>query len=532
MNKNKKEIKKTTRNTQWVTVLLIIFWILVYNIINGVSLYFPNLNQKALISRFSPIHFTSPGNDFAGWLFWLATKSLESPIEISIEGEPSKTCYRQVRWIYYNMARGERLWPLDQDTLAEFILQNNSYENLTLTGWFYTSCKGGNPYSIFGYISHSYWGNTYSMIAWTKLNYTNNTYIPEFSNSLEYFNNIVPLGFLWDSAGGIGFIWGRLTGANNLITYLNWTGTINKAFYSLTGNKIFSVNSLLWNIEQWTGNAQDTMWNILIQWNILLTNSISIYEQKAFLWNLDKKAFLITTDINFSNLINIANKNAELLCRGKKPLVDTTLETVASTAKILCFDFTNKTSNNTLTIDLSNEASFKWKTIIVKWGDVILENSMQKASAPLDLFVNEKNVYIKNIVSNTNKIFFDEKWYPTGTSSGASQWMFVKGTIIINWLVLWGTPTKKDEVEQKLHVLWRVAFLNTPTTPNPGRVTQVENILGTGVFNNDINLENVFTWYCNTNGSGSDDTLCLGEQNTSLTPFVVLHTIYPSNIVK
>jgi hypothetical protein len=41
------------------------------------------------------------------------------------------------------------------------------------------------------------------------------------ANSFQYFDNKVPIGYLYDSDGGIGFVGGILSGHENLIEYLN-----------------------------------------------------------------------------------------------------------------------------------------------------------------------------------------------------------------------------------------------------------------------------------------------------------------------
>ena len=41
------------------------------------------------------------------------------------------------------------------------------------------------------------------------------------SNSFQYFDNKVPMGYIYDSNGGIGYVGGILSGDENLIHYLN-----------------------------------------------------------------------------------------------------------------------------------------------------------------------------------------------------------------------------------------------------------------------------------------------------------------------
>ena len=41
------------------------------------------------------------------------------------------------------------------------------------------------------------------------------------ANSFQYFDNKVPLGYIYDSNGGIGYVGGYLTGHDALISFLN-----------------------------------------------------------------------------------------------------------------------------------------------------------------------------------------------------------------------------------------------------------------------------------------------------------------------
>jgi hypothetical protein len=57
-------------------IVLLVLGIAIFNILDALDLYFPDLSQQSLIARFSPVHFNTPGNDFGGGFFWFSTKSL------------------------------------------------------------------------------------------------------------------------------------------------------------------------------------------------------------------------------------------------------------------------------------------------------------------------------------------------------------------------------------------------------------------------------------------------------------------------
>lgn len=494
-------------------------------------LNFTGLNQTSLLSKFSEIHFSSPWNDFWWWVFWLPMKSLSTPQTIIANGA-NKSCYKQLRGIYYNAARWARLWPLDQETL-ELLTSTwwQGYDNLQITWWLYTSCgSSADQYGIFWVIQYTWWGTISYIIAGTKLNYQQNDYTSEFAHTFEYFNNVTPLGYFWDSVGGIWFVGGAITWSENLLNYLNTTWSISNSFLMTWGSIDASSGSRSVNLT-WDSQAKDTMWNILIQGSVVLTKATNIYEQRALLGNLEKRTILINSDINSATVINLAKKNAEVLCRGKTYLIWWSWPTYLPSdnqEKVLCY----KNTEN-LEINLAQDLH-KDKTIIVKNGNITLANSMTKDSPALDIFIDQWNLLIKNPV--TTKTNFNQDGYPAETSITNSG-IYVKGNFVINGLLLgnntdWGT----FEIKNKVHLLWKLAFLNTPTTPSQWRITQVNSVLGTGAFEERISLENVFTWYCELSWTGSDGTNCYSPidltSSAIVTPFVVLNATYPSNIIK
>ncbi len=458
-------------------------------------------------------------------MFWLATQSLSKPIVIT-NGSETKICKKQIRGIYYNSARWARLWPMDLDTLNLLSGAGVGYENLSMKGWFYTSCEGdSSKYGIFGVITFNWNGTKSYLIAWTKLNYTTNSYINSFTDNFQYFNNTTPLGFFWDSVGGIAFIGGDISGYEDLINYLNSTGNINETF-KLSNNNITS-SSTDRSITPSTGSAQDTMWNILVQGNVILSKAIDIYERKAFLGNLEKRTILLNgTDLNSATVINTAKKNAESLCRGKTYFVSPTSTTLPSNnnEKVLCY------KNVNLTIDLNDSSKYLNKTIIMKKWNIILSNSMKKNSPSLDLFIDEGSLYIDNSINWNTAETFDKNGFPT-TTDIVNSWLFLKGNFVINGLLIGWTPSNETTIKNKLHLQGRIATLNTPTNPGDGRTEQISSLLWS-TYTSWINLENIFTWQCWLDWIANDGSVCIWDASITLTPFVVLNGNFSSNILK
>lgn len=105
-------------------------------------------------------------------------------------------------------------------------------------------------------------------------------------------------------------------------------------------------------------------------------------DRTSLLGNPQKKTIIVGTEnINNATLINQAKKNMETLCKGKTRLADDYLS--PSNDDVLCFN------NPKLYIDLSDEALYHDKTIIMRNGNVMLSGSMEDSSSGLDLFIDQ-----------------------------------------------------------------------------------------------------------------------------------------------
>jgi hypothetical protein len=499
-----------------IIILAVIVWAL-YAIGNAnIMLNFSNINIQSFQDKFSLVHFMAPGNDFVGSIFRLPAKSV-SGTHITLTPH-SKICTKQIRGLYFNSQRGKRLRPLDQDTLILLQNQNSSYDNLEMTGWLFTTCDSGSNYGIFGYIKYTRWGVKSELAAGTKLNYNNNKIINAMANSFQYFDNKVPIGYLYDSNGGIGYVGWNLTGDAALINYLNNGGSINSGF-TYSWDSIISHNpNRTTTIISWN-NAMETMRNLIVQWSVGLSKSIDEKERLSLLGNFENKTVIYNgSDINSSTLINFAKQKWQQLCQGKELYLNPILQPDPET--IICIQ------DHDLTIDLSNTSTYENKTIIVKSGNIILQWWMDSWSPALDLFIDKGLLYLPNPFSTRQ--WFDDQGFPV--TNGVSSWMFLKWNFIINGLLLgeWVTA-----FGHKLHVQGRITTLNTPLTPNQGRITQIENMFWwSSVYDNFISLQKVFTRACELNGTGSDGSPCTTGWVISTTPLVILNGNYLSNIVQ
>jgi hypothetical protein len=483
-------------------------------------LNFSDIQSQALADKFSPIHFAAPGNNFIGGVFWITTKSLSGNVKITFWSE-ERSCNKQVRGIYFNSQRGKRVWPLDQYTLLLLQETDPLYNQLQITGGLYTSCTG-SAYSIFWQISYDRSGGTTSeIVAGTTLQYNNNSLWTHFADSFQYFDNKSPIGYIWDSYGGIGFVGGSINGSEDLISYLNGGWTINEAFLQTGGNIASTTGSWTFTSNTTWDTASNIIRNLLVQGSVGLSQSMNMQDRASLLGNPQGKTVIIGTEnINNATLINQAKQNREKLCKGKTRFTTTTLPT--SNDSVLCFENTNLSINL-----LTDEPLYHNKTLVMKNGNILISNSMESNYAGLDMFIDQWNLYLEN--NPTNKQNFDSQWYAGGLPA-INSWTLVRWNIIINGLLLGWTPTQETGYHHKLYVQGKISSLNTPFTPTPARIDFITDVLWSG-YTHRIWLQNVFVRTCRLNGIGTDWSSCKDINQISSIPLVIVDGKYLSRLL-
>jgi hypothetical protein len=75
---------------------------------------------NVLEENLSRVHFKAGGNDFGGVIARDQTEDVADTGERTVQTNNGKgmNCTRQVRGLYYNSQRGERLRPLDEKTMT------------------------------------------------------------------------------------------------------------------------------------------------------------------------------------------------------------------------------------------------------------------------------------------------------------------------------------------------------------------------------------------------------------------------------
>ena len=464
------------------------------------------IKDQTLANKFSTVHFNVWGNDFGGGFFWTEAKALATPQEVTANDE-RLLCSAQIRGFYYNSQRGERLWPLDTDSQGDLARIQSSYtpSQLTINWGFYTNCqkkqagklvpenedgRTNSLYGIYGRITHTYKGREYSIYAGLLNNLQQNE-LPtaELRCNFQRIDNQYPFGYIYDKAGGIALVGAYVKSENlaqvnafheSFIEKLSKTKCVND-FYSLRedpNNPEKTIpktdDPILWPKDNTlifgNGNALETMMNLGIRGIVGLSSQV--LGQKGIEGNTKQTSLLVSTTENISNIINIANKRAESLCRNRWGNLN-------PNGDVIC------AKNG----GLINPQEYAGKTIIIQQGDLTLKNYMETTNQPITILLMTWDIKLPNTEANQR---FLGNGYPN--KNGIIKANFLKGNFIINGLIQ-GDSNSNNEIQRKLIVHWKIASFNTLNTPTNEAHTNITKI---GInLNKKIRLSEIFTWKCN-----------------------------------
>lgn len=153
------------------------------------------------------LHFAWNTNDFWGKIFFQDLKTIDLT-QLDMDGGGQLYCTKQVRWFYTNTARGNRVRPLDVDSLAYLQSVDPSYNNLSMTGWFFICGLVDNW--VYGYIQHIRKGETYTLVVWSDYAFADNRFVTGDRSypATFLFENNASTGYLWDSYWWIAQVFG------------------------------------------------------------------------------------------------------------------------------------------------------------------------------------------------------------------------------------------------------------------------------------------------------------------------------------
>lgn len=220
---------------------------------------------------YSSVHFWYGGNDFAGLFIINGTIDIASGQTISMTGNADKTCFKQIKGYYFNPQRGNRMRPLDEQSLAVLSGMNGSYANLQLTGGLFTNCSGDvistwgfQSRDVYGQITHTYAGIPYKLLGGVQYRWDNG-YTGAFDDTLQFQSvqgHYSLFGMIWDiqwgtaelitnmslyEGNGLLFPSGLLAWAWEIIDLLTYFYSTTLSWYVLFSWVTFTVTGADWN---------------------------------------------------------------------------------------------------------------------------------------------------------------------------------------------------------------------------------------------------------------------------------------------
>ena len=521
----------------------------------GTGLTF-ELKGKYLAQYFSAVHYSLWGNDIGGGFFWREVEDLETPVTISANGTGNVECYGRVKGFYYSSQRGERLWPLDQESQEQLKQLNPTYAHLAMQWGRYTRCQG-NENNIYGKITHTYKDKSYDLIAGVSYNVASNkvTTPPALRCNFQRLNNAIPFGYIYDSAGGIGIL-GASIKSNVMKAATKWDADayrdihlFHKGYLGQLENwkcvsdifdhdgqnpryndgsiPNYSSDELDRLLDFGFGSAQTTLFKLGIRGIIWLSSELSNNSRGSIEGNQAGTSLLLNTDNSIAGIVNLARQRAEELCRNKwqpvPPGADQDLSSKAG--QILCYDGNRDRNFRILRV----KGYDKVAALIVKNADVFLPNyqETQNNAAITNLFIDKGYLFLLDEARDkTHLQKFDQNGYQTQDASNPwiSYGNFLRGNFIVNGLIIGMKPDTSQfaPIKNKLVIHGKVASYNTYTTPDDNKKQVIKDILesdGGRVEGGElkfIGLDQVFKWSCNSaTGTGSDGTPCIGTDKGS-----------------
>ena len=527
--------------------------VLTWKTMFGTGLTF-ELKGKYLAQYFSAVHYSLWGNDIGGGFFWREVEDLETPVTISANGTGNVECYGRVKGFYYSSQRGERLWPLDEESRSQLTNLNNSYGDLAMKWGRYTRCQG-NENNIYGKITHTYKDKSYDLIAGVSYNVAENkvTTPPALRCNFQRLNNAIPFGYIYDSAGGIGIL-GASIKSSVMKRATAWDAnayrdihSFHKAYLGQLENwkcvsdifdhdgqnpryndgsiPNYSSDKLDGLLDFGFGSAQTTLFKLGIRGIIWLSSELSNNSRGSIEGNQAGTSLLLNTDNSIAGVINLARQRAEELCRNKwKEVLGSEQDLNNKAWQVLCYDGSKDRNSRILRVNGYDKVA----ALIVKNADVFLPNyqKTQNNAAITNLFIDKGDLFLLDEArSDLQK--FDQNGYQTQDTSNPwiSYGNFLRGNFIVNGLIIGMKSDARQfaPIKNKLVIHGKVASYNTYTTPDDNKKQVIKNILDSDGRENlqeerlkFIGLDQVFKWSCNSaTGTGSDGTPCIGTDKGS-----------------
>ena len=187
------------------------------------------------------------------------------------------------------------------------------------------------------------------------------------------------------------------------------------------------------------------MMNLGIRGIVGLSSQVQTKDQDKIENNTRQTSLLVSTTENIANIINLANKRAEALCRNKweKHIPQNPKNEVICSEK-----------GGTI----NNPESFAGKTLIIKNGNLTLENYMSTNSQALTVLLMQGNFILPDIRPS------QENFAANGYIGNEIFANYLKGNFIINGVIQ--PKNKENGIKNKLIIHGKLASFNPINTAN------------------------------------------------------------------
>lgn len=445
-----------------------------------------------------PIHFVDNGNDF-WWFIYFSKEYVEGSLDpeswnsenetltkkevfdVKIKecgddecrNQYQKECSTQVKWLYYNAERWDRLRPLDNLTKEKGKQQWIQW----LLWWIYTDCRKvgynealencekqykceenqedcgeiegdlkscvadiDNKYpkdnAYYGMVTWEmeprYWWETFSFLIGVEYDTGNTDSWIKPKEPLEFTGNLINIGnpstvvgFVYDNNGGIGFAWCEIKD--------NWSNKV-QVLKELLGNQgdLESQDDGTWFIYEYDfinkkvtlsysgGSANwvdceniwmagDSLMKLIIEWLVGVNRETDVWVK----WSqIDSKMqYFSSSDISSATLLNFTKQRSEILCRWKWKQTYNANDRKKS--DIVCLSGVNVGSDTANAIKNESEGKLR-QTLIVRGGNVTVKPFTDSDDASYyDIFINNGNLIIDegNAPENVSKFVFTKQWF-------------------------------------------------------------------------------------------------------------------------
>lgn len=430
------------------------------------------IDMDAITKNMMPIHFVDNWNDFWWFLYSPGGDDIEDTDgvlhiwnyygeAVSFDGVDNKyACKHRVRWFYYNSERGERLFPIDEETAARWhnVDGVDLQPWLITNGWLYTECmseglqdainscknwseedevydedqcemdaKNAHGFNwYYGMVTHVYSWKNFGLIFGAQYSLDDSTNWLSVNNlgladTFIRYDNKYPVGLLYDYHGWVGFVWCEFTnnktaGLRDFVDSLNNGANLNDIFEETDGRVIQYIgdSDIALNCSG-VGIAANSLIEIVIEWLVWMGKE----SDWSVIWNQTnpKMQFFKSVNVNNATLVNYAKKKSETLCRWKwmnyEKWYQDGISWLGSYSKHMNYLYSDASISTYSAKPDTWQKWFQFKRGISIWGawEKTKDRYLAQYNRWNTTFKNEWRLYCVDLTEDTNKTIVAEPWY-------------------------------------------------------------------------------------------------------------------------